>query len=990
MARMKRPTKVPGFDGTLPSGTDKALAKRIDALTEAVDIRLGRRGDPQDRAITLRELIESGLAEELRAEPWDPNNPSRGNIGIRPAGFADVTVPPAPTGVSASGGFSLVQVYWDFPTYLNHSLTEIWRYDSNTIGNAILVGTSGGRSFVDPVGEGVTRYYWVRHVSESSIPGPFHATNGASATTALNVALLLSTLNGAITTSQLTNSLLTRINLIDGSSSTPGTIPYQIAQEAATRATALGVEAAARAAAIAAEVSARDAAIEAAADTLQGQINDIITVPAYDNGTAYVVDDLVQYNGNLYRCILASTGNLPTNATYWELLGAYSSLAEVVSDAQAAIVELNNVSATSGSANASALYALQSTVDDPDTGLVATRATIATDYYTSAETDEAIAESLTIYSTTAQVNTAFEDYTTTADLLINHYTKSDADAAVSASLTAYSTTLEMNTALEAYTSTADLTTYYYTRADTNGAISTALNNYVSATALNIALGNYTNTATLTTNHYTKTETNSAISGALTTYVSETDLDTALDDYTNTATLTTNYYTITETNSAISGALTTFVSETDLDTALDDYTNTATLTTNYYTITETNSAISGALQTYVSETDLDTALDDYTNTATLTTNYYTITETNSAISGALTTYVSETDLDTALEDYTSTATLTTNYYTITETNSAISGSLQTYVSTLDLDTALEDYSTTAAIETSYYTIASAELLEAQYMVKLDVNGRVSGFGLYSDSVGSEFTILADRFAIVSPLDNGMVSTPFIVQATSTTVGGVSVPAGIYINDAVIMNGTITNAKIKNATIEDSKIANLSANKITTGLLDTSRLIIDGATLISEDGVLKIGSLSVDNLSAGLITADKIVGGAINSIAMSEVTTSNSLPTNNTYEAVNSLVFEKEREGDSYLTIDFEVDVTATGSGAYALQIQITRDGTVISRTFSFYMTRSFAETVQGRCRIVGAGASTSTYAVQVRNNISNVGFATCTVNSSALTITEVKR
>ena len=950
MARMKRPTKVPGFDGTLPSGTDKALAKRIDALTEAVDIRLGRRGDPQDRAVTLRELIESGLAEELRAEPWDPNNPSRGNIGIRPAGFADVTVPPAPTGVSASGGFSLVQVYWDFPTYLNHSLTEIWRYDSNTIGNAILVGTSGGRSFVDPVGEGVTRYYWVRHVSESSIPGPFHATNGASATTALNVALLLSTLNGAITTSQLTNSLLTRINLIDGSSSTPGTIPYQIAQEAATRATALGVEAAARAAAIAAEVSARDAAIEAAADTLQGQINDIITVPAYDNGTAYVVDDLVQYNGNLYRCILASTGNLPTNATYWELLGAYSSLAEVVSDAQAAIVELNNVSATSGSANASALYALQSTVDDPDTGLVATRATIATDYYTSAETDEAIAESLTIYSTTAQVNTAFEDYTTTADLLINHYTKSDADAAVSASLTAYSTTLEMNTALEAYTSTADLTTYYYTRADTNGAISTALNNYVSATALNIALGNYTNTATLTTNHYTKTETNSAISGALTTYVSETDLDTALDDYTNTA----------------------------------------TLTTNYYTITETNSAISGALQTYVSETDLDTALDDYTNTATLTTNYYTITETNSAISGALTTYVSETDLDTALEDYTSTATLTTNYYTITETNSAISGSLQTYVSTLDLDTALEDYSTTAAIETSYYTIASAELLEAQYMVKLDVNGRVSGFGLYSDSVGSEFTILADRFAIVSPLDNGMVSTPFIVQATSTTVGGVSVPAGIYINDAVIMNGTITNAKIKNATIEDSKIANLSANKITTGLLDTSRLIIDGATLISEDGVLKIGSLSVDNLSAGLITADKIVGGAINSIAMSEVTTSNSLPTNNTYEAVNSLVFEKEREGDSYLTIDFEVDVTATGSGAYALQIQITRDGTVISRTFSFYMTRSFAETVQGRCRIVGAGASTSTYAVQVKNNISNVGFATCTVNSSALTITEVKR
>ena len=41
---------------------------------------------------------------------------------------------------------------------------------------------------------------------------------------------------------------------------------------------------------------------------------------AYSAGTAYVVNDVVSYNNSSYICILNSTGNLPTNATYWSLL----------------------------------------------------------------------------------------------------------------------------------------------------------------------------------------------------------------------------------------------------------------------------------------------------------------------------------------------------------------------------------------------------------------------------------------------------------------------------------------------------------------------------------------------------------------------------------------------------------------------------------------------------------------------------------------------
>ena len=40
----------------------------------------------------------------------------------------------------------------------------------------------------------------------------------------------------------------------------------------------------------------------------------------YASGTAYVINDAVFYSGSSYICKLASTGNLPTNTTYWDLM----------------------------------------------------------------------------------------------------------------------------------------------------------------------------------------------------------------------------------------------------------------------------------------------------------------------------------------------------------------------------------------------------------------------------------------------------------------------------------------------------------------------------------------------------------------------------------------------------------------------------------------------------------------------------------------------
>lgn len=47
---------------------------------------------------------------------------------------------------------------------------------------------------------------------------------------------------------------------------------------------------------------------------------DVSYKDAYDGATAYIIDDAVTYLGSTYKCILAATGQLPTNPTYWTAL----------------------------------------------------------------------------------------------------------------------------------------------------------------------------------------------------------------------------------------------------------------------------------------------------------------------------------------------------------------------------------------------------------------------------------------------------------------------------------------------------------------------------------------------------------------------------------------------------------------------------------------------------------------------------------------------
>ena len=61
----------------------------------------------------------------------------------------------------------------------------------------------------------------------------------------------------------------------------------------------------------------------------------------YSGSTAYVVDDVVEHGGGAYICKQASTGNVPTNTTYWDSMAAASGLSSIGSLAAGDIVVYN-------------------------------------------------------------------------------------------------------------------------------------------------------------------------------------------------------------------------------------------------------------------------------------------------------------------------------------------------------------------------------------------------------------------------------------------------------------------------------------------------------------------------------------------------------------------------------------------------------------------------------------------------------------------------
>jgi hypothetical protein len=290
------------------------------------------------------------------------------------------------------------------------------------------------------------------------------------------------------------------------------------------------------------------------------------------------------------------------------------------------------------------------------------------------------------------------------------------------------------------------------------------------------------------------------------------------------------------------------------------------------------------------TDVNTAITDQVGYCELT-----IGSGSNAVKSVSTANTTQTLCQAAQAD----SNKPSNYTYAWKSDGAIASELKTVTSSVDGNTA-----------TIQENISSIDGLEAQYTVKIDNNGHVSGFGLASqvagDSAVSEFMVAADRFSVVNPsssmeqisniysgggsnrylrvlglsnlantnntltvtgLGDGYDGTysivgagnsilsgisvgycvqitgvpsgfpsnaassspadfiaaypvakagldvdtevPFVVATGSTQINGVTVPAGTYINSAMIADATIKNAQIND----------LTADKITASLLNT---------------------------------------------------------------------------------------------------------------------------------------------------------------------------
>ena len=527
---MTKPTRVPGIP-KVPTEASPLIRAFLTSVVEALEIRLGRRGDPKDRAITMRELIESGLAKELKSQPFDPNNISGGSAGIgmgpnQPP--IDPTVPPVVTNLQANGAYSVINLVWDVQvgTYLQHAFTEVWSSETDDRETALLIGSTAGSVYSDPVGSGVSRYYWVRNVTKSGIPGLFNADAGTKGETAPDVDHLLEVLNQAITSSELHKDLSDPIS----------NLPDDTASEIANLQSAVGTD------------------ISDFKTEIQAEIDAIRNTPAWEAGKDYVVGDLVAYNTNLYAANTVHTStadNAPntddpiTNTTEWNHVGNYTSLVDVLvqTETTKALLASDYITKTdSESAIAAAVLGLAAETKFDD---YTTTSDLETTFITKTDSETAIAAAVLGLA----AETKFDDYTTTSDLETNYYTKTDADDAIATA----TEDLAAASTFDDYTNTADLESTFITKTDSENAISTATQDLAAASTFD----DYTTTADLETTFITKTDSETAISTA----TEDLAAASTFDDYTTTADLSNNYYTKTDADSSIASATMVLKSET---------------------------------------------------------------------------------------------------------------------------------------------------------------------------------------------------------------------------------------------------------------------------------------------------------------------------------------------------------------------------------------------------------------------------------------------
>ncbi|MDA3322518.1 phage tail protein [Acinetobacter baumannii] len=148
------------------------------------------------------------------------------------------------------------------------------------------------------------------------------------------------------------------------------------------------------------------------------------------------------------------------------------------------------------------------------------------------------------------------------------------------------------------------------------------------------------------------------------------------------------------------------------------------------------------------------------------------------------------------------------------------------------------------------------LYAQKFIKLDVNGKIAGWGGANDGVESQFIFNFDSIAIGNG-SNGTVSYPFIFRTTSFTdpLTGTVFPPAAYLKAAFMDYQSVDTSHIKDLAVERGKIADLAVGSAQIDNLAVTRgkiadLAVD--TLKIADNAVTVPVSAFAEISVGVDT------------------------------------------------------------------------------------------------------------------------------------------
>ena len=369
----------------VPRNFDHEGKRFATKVNESIAQLKGEIGNPLDSAVTFRDLIDAGIAKrDIRIGA--NGNIIGGGTGDIVIGDEEVLeIPPAPTGVSADGAFQNIVIEWDVPTFFGFSHAEVWAATTSNFADRVFIGQTTAAVFSHQVGNGQTRYYWIRFVNIQDTVGPFNSTTGTQASTAPDIAALMTELSETLQDLPGYSALTT---LIDTSTGVAATV-IRSASEPTTR------------------------------DDGDALVGNDIWIDTDDNNQAYF------RNAANSAWVAARDSNLIS--LYNSLSSTVTTNTSNISTAQSDIVTLTSDT----TANASAITSLTSTVNS-NTSAISSEAT------TRANADSALATDITNLTSTVNSNTSAISTEAT--------TRANADTALTNSINSLTSTVNGNTA----------------------------------------------------------------------------------------------------------------------------------------------------------------------------------------------------------------------------------------------------------------------------------------------------------------------------------------------------------------------------------------------------------------------------------------------------------------------------------------------------------------------------------------------------------------